>query len=157
MRKYESGPDAEILGSVLLSITEAGEFVEFSDLFAQVIAAYGVETIEPDGWYPRQMYFDLFIRILEETSGTTMNSLISIGLAVSHAVALPDDIDDSNLVEVLEVLNSAYRGMQQHLTAEDIGYEIEQISLTHIRVTDHTPYPHEAKHIPIYRIGRIWR
>ncbi len=149
MRKYISDPNVLLAGSAFLSILVASKLEEFKGDFYATLAEYGVTEINPDGWYPRQMYLDFFKQIASRKSNVLAN-MISAGIKVIDTVQLPSDLNLDSMKDIFELLNKIYQLNQRNLPPEDTGYEIKQVTAHHIRIIDHTPYPHDVLYGYLY-------
>ncbi|NDJ35989.1 MAG: hypothetical protein GYB64_15140, partial [Chloroflexi bacterium] len=64
MEKYKAtNPDVEVSGQSMLSVV-AGMLDEVQP----ILDKYGIEAIDPEGWYPQQVFIDMF-KELQEAKG----------------------------------------------------------------------------------------
>lgn len=148
MKKYVSTPDVLLHGTGFTSIFTANEFREYTGEYEAVLNEYGVEKIEPEGWYPRQIYLDIFKRLSTKPNAST--NMVSAGVRIIETIQLPPELQVNSMLEALELLNTVYQLDQRNVPADDIGYKITQEGPKHLRVIDYSPYPHDVNYGYIY-------
>jgi hypothetical protein len=74
MKKYQAfGPDAEVYGQAMLAFTQSIHYTSLQP----ILARHNVAKIDPQHWYPQQIWLDVFNDI--QTSDHSTSSFVSIG------------------------------------------------------------------------------
>lgn len=153
MKKYIATRGAEVIGSAMQNLFISVDHDEYLPFVEQVLAQYGVAQIEDDKWYPHQLTLDIFQRIsLRETN--SHHNLISLGMAYVETATFPPVIN--SIPTALIALSQVY-----HLNIRNVppseGYEVIQVSDTHIQIRDLNPFPHDTVYGFIWGIARRFR
>jgi hypothetical protein len=102
----------EVAGNSVQALINAMEFLKLKA--RQVLSAHGIESLEPDKWYPISSVIDSFNDILKEVGPHTTRS---IGRCVPKSAAFPPTIN--SFETALLSLDQAYR--MNHRGTGDIG------------------------------------
>lgn len=106
------GPDAEVLGGAINGFIDALN----RDAIMVHLEKLDMTDIQPDKWYPKQMYVDLWNSILAGESA--MQSLVSIGMTIADT-AWPPEADQLSFDEQIEAWNDAFDAVNR---GADRGY-----------------------------------
>lgn len=150
MTKFVAQPETEILGQAILAVTQSINYDDFGGLFEAGLKQYNFPTvIDPEQWYPLQMLLDIYKSFYDEANASP--NLVSIGMKVIEASPFPPEVD--SVVTAVAALNSIYEYYVRNYEA-GTEYQIETLSATEVRVTDHTPFPHDLVYGYMYAIAR---
>ncbi|WP_205596821.1 hypothetical protein [Halostella salina] len=129
---------AEAIGRIPMSHVAASESVtEFMGKQTEhKLASYGVEEIDPDGWYPIQIPLDMLYELRDDYGESSMQNM---GKHIPEHVEFPPDIDG-----VEEALHSIGEAYQQNHRGGDVGfYEFERGDGDEGVMACENPYPCE--------------
>jgi hypothetical protein len=136
MKKYQAfGPDAEVYGQAMLAFTQSIHYTSLQP----ILARHNVAKIDPQHWYPQQIWLDVFNDI--QTSDHSTSSFVSIGMKIAETALpqLPPELPFTELM--LRFGEISYRA---HNRGADIGYIDARVQNDqHITMFDCTPYPDE--------------
>lgn len=152
MQKYTAKSETEIVGQAILAVFESIQYNEFKPVVDKVLAQYGVKTISPDTWYPLQMLLDIYTAMTN--MGNTITNFVSIGMQVINTSPFPPEVD--SIFKAIEMLNFVYDINVRNFDEQD-KYEINILSNQHIRVVDHSPFPHDLVYGYFYAIAQRFR
>lgn len=107
------GPDAEVLGGAINGFIDA---VNRDDLMPH-LKKLGMTAIQPDKWYPKQMYVDLWNSILAAEHSSAQN-LVSVGITIA-ATAWPPEADNQPFDSLVETWGDAFDAVNR---GADRGY-----------------------------------
>ncbi|MGF1506185.1 MAG: hypothetical protein ACFB51_13800 [Anaerolineae bacterium] len=142
MEKYKAtNPDVEVSGQSMLSVV-AGMLDEVQP----ILDKYGIEAIDPEGWYPQQVFIDMF-KELQEAKGANMYNLISIGMLIPENAPFPPDIND--IPSALASLHTAYH-MNHRNDVEERGWVVEEPEEGVYIAKSNSPYPHNFEYGIVY-------
>lgn len=102
----------EVYGRSVQALLHAMEFLKLKA--GQVLASHGIESLEPEEWYPMQSVLDSFNDILQQVGPHTTRS---IGRSVPQSAVFPPAIN--SFESALQSLDQAYR--MNHRGSGDIG------------------------------------
>jgi len=126
------GPDAEVLGGAMLAFIKSINYENFSDILKQ----HGIDEIDPDKWYPQQMWLDIFSDISTQNNATS--NMVSIGMLITQTAPVPNS-ENLTFIELMENFDKAYTANNR---GGDIGtIEARVVNEKHITMVDKTPYP----------------
>lgn len=141
VEEYHPLSEAELHGSVFLALYESIHFPIIKPHIATTLAAYGHDILYEDVWYLRRMYLDILKRIATSPQGT--NHLLSVGIKMIDTILLPADVTVHSLWDAAHLLCTIYQTTHRCLPPDEIGYEVQEAGKNHIRIIDHSPYPHD--------------
>jgi hypothetical protein len=125
----------EVYGRSVQALLNAMEFVKLKA--RQVLASNGIESLEPEGWYPMQSVLGSFEDILEQVGPHTVRS---IGRCIPQSAVFPPAI--TSFESALHSLDQAYR--MNHRGSGDIGsYRFHLGAGSSARMVCDNPYPCE--------------
>jgi hypothetical protein len=113
MKIRSLGPDAEVLGGAINGFIDAIN----RDKIMPHLEKLGMTNIEPNKWYPKQMYIDLWNSILESGDSTTQN-FVSVGMTIADT-AWPPEADEQSFDALIASWNDAFDTVNR---GEDRGY-----------------------------------
>src|SRR5512145_1083471 len=93
-------PGVEVSGAAIAAMT-AG----LGDAIKPLLAVYGLENFERDGWYSQQSWLDVFKAIDEHEVSATFD-LVSIGIKIPESALFPAEID--SIPSALAAIDVAY-------------------------------------------------
>jgi hypothetical protein len=102
----------EVYGRSVQALVNAMEFLKLKA--QRVLASHGIQTLEPEQWYPMKSVLESFEDILKQVGPHTTRA---IGHAVPKNAAFPPHID--SFESALQSLDQAYR--MNHRGTGDIG------------------------------------
>ncbi len=120
-------PESEFIGQSMISLIEAAQ-----EDIQHVLNAYHIDEIDPDEWYPGDLYMD----ILKDLAGPSHN-LVSIGMKIPEKATYPPLID--SLEMALLTINDAYQMDQRH--GYNGSYVTQQIDDRDFVVIARNPFP----------------
>lgn len=129
---------AEAIGRIPMSHVAASESVtEFMGKQTEhKLAEYGVEEIDPEGWYPIQIPLDMLYELRDDYGESSMQNM---GRHIPEHVDFPPDID--GVEAALRSVGEAYQ--QNHRGGEIGSYEFEPVDDDEGRMVCANPYPCE--------------
>ncbi|MFP4321828.1 MAG: hypothetical protein ACLFTK_05175 [Anaerolineales bacterium] len=138
------GPDAEVLGGAINGFVGAVNSENIIPYLEQV----GMTHIDPDAWYPKQMYIDLWNIILQD-SHSSMMDFVSIGMTIAET-AWPAELDGQPFEDILlgwgEQFDVVNRG-------EDRGYvRPEKLGPNAYALAIRTPDPDDLHYGIVYGV-----
>lgn len=143
-KPYVAGtPDAEVMGSTMIAFTENLEF----DRISQLLEDHNLTTIDPDRWYPHQLWMDVLHDIERQLGGEATSAFVAFGRQVVETAAMPDAIQ--TIPDALNALHAIHHANLRNVPEEE-GYALEVISDNEYIVYHNTPNPDDA----IY--GFLW-
>lgn len=149
MAKFVTKPETEILGQAILAVTQSINYDDFRHLFEAGLSKYNFSTeIEAEQWYPLQMLLDIYKSFYED--GNASANLVSIGMKVIEASPFPPEVD--SVTAAVTTLNGVYEYYVRNYEA-GTEYQIETLSDTEVRITDHTAFPHDLVYGYMYAIA----
>ncbi len=140
------GPDAQVLGQAMDAFIQSINFTNFQAILSQ----YNLTKIEPQKWYPQQIWLDIFNEI--NASGNSTENLVSIGMKVIETAQYPPDFESWPIIRQITMMGEIYvinnRGA-------DIGkITPEVVSDNHVIMHDSTPYPDDFIYGAYYALAR---
>jgi hypothetical protein len=134
-------PNVEVTGRTILSTIDG-----LGDQALEAFRQRGVNKIDPDGWYPQQIWLD----VLKEMDQRGFFNMVAVGMKIPEDAAFPPDI---NTVEsALESIDVAYH--MNHRGGEIGHYRYEKIGDRHVRMVCDNPYPSDFDYGLIYAMTR---
>lgn len=136
------GPDAEVLGGAIHGFISA---VNKENIFPH-LEKLGMTEIDPNAWYPKQMYIDLWNSIIESNS-SAMFDFVSIGMTVADR-AWPPESDHQPFEATLATWGDAFDSVNR---GADRGYiYTEKVADKHYRIIHYTPDPDDLNYGVVY-------
>ncbi|MEL6148881.1 MAG: hypothetical protein AAFV33_20625 [Chloroflexota bacterium] len=112
-----------------------------------ILRAEGLDSIQPDQWYPQQAE----LNVLKAASLTT--DFVNIGVRIPDIVAY--ETETSTLEDALMLLNAGY---QHNHRGPDVGcYHYEWTGKRAIQIVCYNPYPSDMDYGIIYRLVQKYR
>lgn len=137
----------EVSGAALSAIAENVQAHELKPIMER----HNIGVINPDSWYPAQLWFDMFADIMNK-GGATSN-LVAIGMAVVDKAKTPPGFENADLPTILGLWNEHYR--INHRSPIDIGgIKTEVVNDKHIKVVLSTLYPDDLCYGMTYAYAR---
>lgn len=125
-------PNVEVCGSAVLAIIEGMGL--FTSRAKEVLAAHGIDSPKPEGWYPQQAWLDAF-KTISETLGA--RTLFEIGRKIPETAIWPPDVES-----IADGLASIDRAYQLNHRGGNIGsYQYYPLGGHSARIICHNPYP----------------
>lgn len=137
-KKYQSHPNAQVMGVSLLTITNSAQYAEFEHIAKPIFSRYGVEQIDPYAQYPMQLMFDLF-REMQESGGAMFN-FVAIGKQFAQGIPFQPEV--TTLTQAMQVMNAMIKSTHGDVDESEL-YTVEQVKEDHVRIRDNTPMPHD--------------
>ena len=141
-------PETQVVGAAMSSIVEN---IQRDDI-QPYLDKYHLNDIVPDQWYSARD----FISILREIGGGEggMSNLVAIGMAVTHQMLVPPELDKVPLSVILMGWNDLYH--LQHRNGNIGGVVTEKISDTHYRTIHTHLYPDDMTWGLAYGMAKRW-
>jgi hypothetical protein len=141
---YTAGtPQAEVIGIAVIAFAENAE----ADVIKPVLEKHGLGEIDPDAWYPHQLWLDVLHEVEDTFGGGATMALVAFGRQVVATAVMPPEI--KTIPDVLHALHAIHHANLRNIPQEE-GYQIKQVSDNHYIVYHNTPDPEDA----IY--GFLW-
>jgi hypothetical protein len=153
VKKYVATPGAEVIGSAMRNFFVSLNSEEFLPLVNQIFAAYEVDEIHDDHWYPHQLSLDVFRLIENQPSNASINQ-VALGVAYVETATFPPEIND--IYSALMALSLTYH-LNIRNAPKSEGYEVSRVSDRHIQIRDLNPFPHDTVYGFIWGIARRFR
>lgn len=132
-------PDAEVRGVAILGMLRA-----LGDRAMDLLQRHGLENVQPDGWYPQQLWLNALQDIAAAESNVIFD-FIAIAKEIARNIPLPDGIDSVEAVLLRE--SEVYRANNRHCPG---SISAKKVAEGHIEVTVCNPYPHAMMY------GIVW-
>lgn len=147
MVQYKAfGPDAEVYGHAMLAFTES---INFQNL-KPILEKHNLLSIEPDKWYPQQIWLDVFNDVVASQNSTS--NLVSVGMKIAETAVVPPDMEISFVDLMLGFGANSYCANNR---GKDIGFiETRIVDEKHLVMVDGTPYPDEFVYGAYYGMAR---
>lgn len=140
------GPDAEVLGGAIHGFIYAVN----RERIEQHLEKLGMTDIDPNEWYPKQMYVDLWNEILS-SSNSAMFDLIDAGMTIAQT-AWPPEADDLPFEEIVSAWGAAFDTVNR---GTDRGYiREEKLGAQHWALHIRTPDPDDLNYGVVYGVCR---
>ena len=136
-------PQAEVIGQTMISFADNLE----ASLIKPILEKNGVGTINPEGWYPHQLWMDILKQMNDSLGGESSSAFVAFGRQVVVNAVMPDFI--KTIPDALNALHAIHHANLRNIPAEE-GYSIEVKGEKHYIVYHNTPNPDDV----IY--GFIW-
>lgn len=141
-KPYVAGtPEALIAGHYVLSFVENLE----ADMILPLLPKHGLETIDPEKWYPHQACMDTLKELSDLPS--SQSALVAFGRKAVEKALMPPEI--TSIPQALHILNAVHHMNLRNIPEEE-GYFVEEKGPNHYWVYHNTPNPEDV----IY--GFIW-
>lgn len=141
------GPDAEVLGGGMLAFIESINY----DNFSSILETHGVDNINPNEWYPQQVWLDVFSDIASQPGSSS--NLVSIGMKIADTAPIPPEALTLPFQEVMLGFNDGSYFANNR--GKDIGrIDVEILDEKHICMIDKTPYPDDFVYGAYYATAR---
>ncbi|MEL7434911.1 MAG: hypothetical protein AAFN11_13280, partial [Chloroflexota bacterium] len=118
-----------------------------TELIRPVLKKHDIEEIDPEKWYPHQLWMDILKDIKDSLGSEAQSAFIAFGRAVVEKAVMPPEM--KTIPDVLNALHAIHHMNLQNVP-EDEGYKVEKIADKHYRVYENTPNPVDAMY------GFIW-
>ncbi len=141
-------PETEVIGQAMLALVECVN----KDHILPILRRHGLEHIEPDRWYPQQLWLDVFRDVASNTSSALFD-LVAIGIKFVETARFPEGID--SIEEALIAVNDSYQMNHRGGYAGEMSVVI--MGPRHVQVIDHTPYADDFTYGVIYALARRFR
>jgi hypothetical protein len=138
------GPDAEVLGGAISGFVQAVN----RDAILPHLKKVGLNNIEPDKWYPKQQYLDLYNSI-EEANEAAMFDFVSIGMTIAQT-AWPPEMDELPFEEIVRGWGERFDAVNR---GADRGYiRVEQVEERHWKIIKCLPDPDDLNYGVVYGV-----
>lgn len=135
------GPDAEVLGGAINGFLDA---INRNSILPH-IEKLGMTDLDPNKWYPKQLYVDLWNSIL--TDENSMMNLVSVGMTIAQT-AWPPELDGQPFETLVMQWGDAFDMVNR---GADRGYiQVEQRSPMQYAVICCTPDPDDLQYGVVY-------
>ena len=143
---YAFGPDAEVLGQAMLAFVNSTR----SETIHPLLEYHQLLDIEPDAWYPQQVWLDVFSDLAN--SGNAMFDLVSVGMQMIRAVDIPMEMRDLSFSQVVMYVVDAVNAFNR---GDDAGViSCERVDPSHIRIIACMPYPDDFLYGTFYGVAQ---
>ena len=147
-KDVEATDDAKVIGQVMLAFLDNLQAEEIRPVLEEI----GVDAIDPETWYPQQMFADIYSKLETMPNGT--QNIVAIGVQTLDELEFPDEVD--NIAAALQALPQMYSAIHQNIPDTE-GWVIDQIDDQHIQVTFQSPYSDYAAYGYLFSIARRFR
>ncbi|PJF43363.1 MAG: hypothetical protein CUN50_00095 [Candidatus Thermofonsia Clade 1 bacterium] len=148
MRKQQAPKDMLISGQAIRAIVQSIEFDSIRPHMEEIFSVYGLPpSIDPDAWYPLQLYYDITKRLNSE-------QLISIGVRVINVANFPPEID--SIQKAIELLMATHHLNLRNVPEGD-GYSDYHFDDHRITFRENTTFPHDLMYGYIYGLVQRYK
>lgn len=126
-------PQSQVAGAALLAFLDCLNH----ESITSHVERHGLQAIDPEAWYPLQTALDV-MRDIAAYNGGAMFDFVSLGLAATEYMHLPDGYRNLAIDEALTLLNHVH---QTNHRGDAGGYAFEMLEPGHVRVIARLPYP----------------
>lgn len=138
-REYQiDDPDASVLGRVMVGILNSLEH----EAVLQVLNTYHLATVDPDSWYPMQMWG----RVLRAL--TPQCEMVHLGRTLITHLPLPAEVKRLSLPDALYRFDDLYHKTHQGSVGH---FDVQMLNERHALLEANVPYPDDM----IY--GMLWQ
>lgn len=142
MYPYRYAPGTEVSGAVMSALFNHYQ----RDDVIESLRKHGLDYFEADQWYPVNQFIDLLAEWAESPAFST--NLVSVGMAMTYHIELPDEIEVLSGVEKLLLLGDMH--MSQHRNGDAGCYKVERRNDHTIRYQENTVWPDDMIYGYIY-------
>ncbi len=143
-KPYIAGtPQAEVIGQTMVAFLDNLQ----ADVTRPALVQHGIEMIDPEEWYPHQVWMDVLKTIETNLGGGASMTFVAFGRKVVETAVMPDTM--KSIPDALNALHAIHHANLRNVPEEE-GYSIEAKSDNHYIVYHNTPNPDDA----IY--GFLW-
>ena len=147
MAQFQSfDPNVEVSGAAISVIVKA-----MGNRALRVLAAHGLDDINPDGWYPQQAWLDAFQELSQGDFNSTLD-LVSIGIRIPETLTWPSDI--KTVEEALLSIDKVYQ--MAHRNGKIGSYQVEMVGTREAKMVCENPYPCDFDYGLIYSTARFF-
>lgn len=139
-------PRSEVSGRVFISALTCVNH----DLIRPALKDYDLERIQPDQWYPQQLWLDCIHTVSQHDNA--MFNLVSLGMAIAHASDLPPVFHTMPLEDVLRSVTVAYD--MDHRGGDYGSVQAQYNQDKCLRYIVRTPYPDDFFYGATYGLTR---
>jgi hypothetical protein len=147
-KQLASKDEAKVLGQVMQAFLDNLRADDIKPLMEEA----GLESIDPQAWYPQQKFVDIYNKLETMPGGT--EDIVAIGVQTVDALEFPDAVQD--IPAALQALPQMYDAIHKN-AGDDEGWQIDVVSDDEIRVTFNSPYSDYAAYGYLYSIARRFR
>lgn len=133
-------PDAQVIGRAIMGVAMA-----LGDSAHPILQKYGLDQLDPNGWYPQQAWLD----VLREVDQGDMFDLVAIGKEVAGLVPLPGEVD--SVESVIMMMGETYRFNNRNCPGTS---KCVKVGSTRIDLTISDPYPRNMVYGVIWGFAR---
>lgn len=138
-REYQiDDPAASVLGRVMVGILNSLE----QETVLQVLNTYHLATVDPDSWYPMQMWG----RVLRDLAPEC--ELVHLGRTLIAHLPLPADAKHHTLPDILRRMDALYHGTHQGGVGH---FRVRVLNERRALIEANVPYPDDM----VY--GMVWQ
>jgi hypothetical protein len=148
MQKYVAPADCLISGQAMQAVVKSIEYEVIQPHLEAVMTEHGYSTdIDPETWYPLQVYHNVTKRL-------DSNSLVSIGVKVIDAALFPPEID--SIPTAMKLLIDTHHLNLRNVPPDD-GYSDLVIEDRRVTFRENTSFAHDLFYGYIYGLARRYR
>ena len=138
MKIYEQhSDDIEASGAVFLGYIES--MGPFKPMAEKTLSKNGIEQVELEAWYPRQIILDI-LKQMDKNGGST--AVFQMGKKMAKNTQIPDGIDSYE--QMVLATPEVYPVYNRNCPADKDFIKAKKIGPNKIKYTYHTPYPTSA-------------
>jgi len=150
-RYYMREPGGEAKGGSLTATFASIRREIVEPVLRKRLAEYGFEQLEPDEWYPYQLWLDVMNDLVEQ-EGFASPTFVSIGLKIIETADFPPGLDELPFQEILARWDDAYL---MNNRGPGIGaHRCEVVDGHHVKVIKTTPLPDDFEYGVAYGFAR---
>lgn len=143
---HAASPEVEIIGQTMVAFMENLR----ADEVKKVMALHGLTAIDPNRWYPQQLFLDIYAAI-EAEHGEFSEYLVAIGVKTIDTVPLPENV--TNIEQAIGFLHTIYTTIHRNLP-EGEGWTVERVGEHLYRIGANFPYPAAATYGYLFAFAR---
>lgn len=131
-------PHTEIRGrAIWTTVMGMGEAI------LPVLDAYGLDDLEPETWYPQQVWLDV-LKALDKSNGKPFDyELVTTGIRAAQGIVFEANVH--TIPDAIQALAFIYATNHRHKPPHE-GIFIERVDERRLRVTMRTPYPNSFEY-----------
>lgn len=137
-------PETKVLGKVMMAFINCMN----ADDIKPILVEKGLSEIDPQGWYPQQLWLDVLNALGDKDGTAVMYDFVSIGMKVGELAPYPPGYEDASYIEAVSLHDKLYQN--SHQGGYPGKYEVEQLGERHVQVTTHLPYPDDMIYGSLY-------
>jgi hypothetical protein len=143
-------PNSEVIGQSMLGFVQCAMYDELRPFLER----YGLAEVDPDQWYPLQVWLDILNDLPAKRAGQAMFDFVSVGMAIAEVAPMSPVYGNGMHFGDALVASSGGGYLRSHRGGDVGGHSAKKIDNNHVVVTTRTPYPDDLIYGVLYGMAR---